>query len=148
MGSDFDYQALGLKCGIEIHQQLESQRKLFCRCPNRLEGTRQPDYTILRMHRPVLGETGQFDEAMVHEFRKGMSVIYEGYYDTTCTYEIDETPPFLPNEECIDIALEIALLFKMKIVRELHIARKNYVDGSVPGGFQRTMAFGKDGELL
>lgn len=148
MGTDFDYNALGLKCGIEIHQQLESQQKLFCRCPNRLEGTRQPDYTILRMHRPVLGETGQFDEAMVHEFRKGMSVIYEGYYDSTCTYEIDETPPFLPNEECIDIALEIALLFKMKIVRELHIARKNYVDGSVPGGFQRTMAFGKDGELL
>jgi glutamyl-tRNA(Gln) amidotransferase subunit E len=60
---------------------------------------------------------------------------------------LDETPPFKCDEECIDIALEIALLFKMDIIRELHVCRKNYVDGSVPGGFQRTMAFARNGKL-
>ena len=35
---EYDYAKLGLKCGIEIHQQLESKQKLFCRCSNRLEG--------------------------------------------------------------------------------------------------------------
>ncbi|HMB65520.1 MAG TPA: Glu-tRNA(Gln) amidotransferase subunit GatE, partial [Patescibacteria group bacterium] len=82
------------------------------------------------------------------EFLKKGDVIYEGYYDSTCTYELDETPPFNMDEEAIDIALQICLLFKMNIIKELHICRKNYVDGSVPGGFQRTASIGWDGELL
>ncbi|MFA5559989.1 MAG: hypothetical protein WDA59_11160, partial [Methanofastidiosum sp.] len=28
-----DYKQLGLKVGLEIHQQLNSKRKLFCHCP-------------------------------------------------------------------------------------------------------------------
>ena len=32
----FDYEELGLMMGLEIHQQLDSQTKLFCRCPNSL----------------------------------------------------------------------------------------------------------------
>jgi Archaeal Glu-tRNAGln amidotransferase subunit E (contains GAD domain) len=28
-----DYAALGLVAGIEIHQQLNTKEKLFCRCP-------------------------------------------------------------------------------------------------------------------
>jgi glutamyl-tRNA(Gln) amidotransferase subunit E len=146
--ADYDYKALGLRVGIEIHQQLDSKKKLFCRCPNRMQGTRTPDFQILRKHRPVLGETGEFDHAMLVEFKKNMSVIYEGYYDCNCTYELDETPPFRCDEEALDIGLEIGLLLQMRIVREMHVCRKNYVDGSVPGGFQRTMELGKDGALM
>jgi glutamyl-tRNA(Gln) amidotransferase subunit E len=146
--NEYDYADLGLKVGIEIHQQLNSAKKLFCRCPSRLQGTRTPDYTILRKHRPVLGETGKFDKAMLVEFSKKASVIYEGYYDSTCSYELDETPPFLCNGEAVDIALEIASLLEMDIVREMHVCRKNYVDGSVPGGFQRTIEMAQNGKLL
>lgn len=148
MVSDFDYKTLGLRVGIEIHQQLENQRKLFCRCPNRMQGTREPDFTLIRKHRPVLGETGEFDQAMLVEFKKNMSVVYEGYNDCNCTYELDETPPFPVDEEALDIAIELALLFRLDIIRELHVCRKNYVDGSVTAGFQRTMELGKDGKLL
>ena len=146
--NDLNYDELGLRIGIEIHQQLASQQKLFCHCPNQLQGTRAPDFEVLRKQRPVLGEEGKFDKGMLVEFLKKGSVVYEGYYDSTCTYELDETPPFSCNEECIDIVLEIAHLLHMNIVREMHVCRKNYVDGSVPGGFQRTMELGQNGHLL
>jgi len=144
---EFDYEKLGLMCGLEIHQQLNSKTKLFCRCPNELQGTREPDFTIKRFMRPVLGEMGIYDEAMLTEYEKGMSIVYEGYNDVICTYELDETPPFLSNDEARKIAIEIALLLNANIIEEMHVCRKNYLDGSVPCGFQRTMILGKDGYL-
>ncbi|MHA1584095.1 MAG: Glu-tRNA(Gln) amidotransferase subunit GatE [Promethearchaeota archaeon] len=145
--TEFDYNAVGLKIGIEIHQQLASKTKLFCHCPNQLQGTRPPDFTIVRKQRPVLGESGSFDKGMLVEFLKKGTVVYEGYNDCTCTYELDETPPFEVDKECIDITLQIAQLLHMDIIRELHVCRKNYVDGSVPGGFQRTMEAGQNGYI-
>jgi glutamyl-tRNA(Gln) amidotransferase subunit E len=145
--SKFDYKELGLKCGLEIHQQLDSETKLFCRCPNELQGTREPDFTISREMRPVLGEMGTYDEAMLTEYKKGMDIVYECYNDVICTYEIDETPPFKCNEEAKEIATTIALLLNSTIIKEMHVCRKNYLDGSVPCGFQRTMILGKDGYI-
>jgi glutamyl-tRNA(Gln) amidotransferase subunit E len=145
---DFDYKKIGLKCGLEIHQQLDSKTKLFCRCPNELQGTREPDFTLHREMRPVLGEMGSFDQAMLTEYEKDLDIIYECYNDVICTYEIDETPPFECNQEARKIALEIALLLNSNIVREMHVCRKNYLDGSVPCGFQRTMILGKDGYIM
>lgn len=142
---EFDYQKLGLLCGLEIHQQLDSKTKLFCRCPNKLQGTREPDFSLKRTMRPVLGEMGTYDKAMLTEYEKNMSIIYEGYNDVICTYEMDETPPFDCNDEARKIAIQIALLFNSDIIEEMHVCRKNYLDGSVPGGFQRTMIIGKDG---
>lgn len=145
--TEHNYKELGLKCGIEIHQQLDSKTKLFCRCPSKLQGSRSPDFTTLRYMRPVLGEMGEYDEAMLTEYSKEMTIIYEGYNDLICTYELDETPPFECNPEAIKIALMIASLLKMTIINELHISRKNYLDGSVPCGFQRTTVVATDGEI-
>ena len=144
----FDYEKLRLKCGLEIHQQLDTAKKLFCRCPSKLQGTREPDFTVKRTMRPVLGELGTYDEAMLTEYEKGMGIIYEGYNDVICTYELDETPPFECNSDAKRIAIEIALLLNSNIIEEMHVCRKNYLDGSVPGGFQRTMILGKDGYLV
>ncbi len=144
---DYDYKKLGLKVGIEIHQQLDTKTKLFCRCPSELRGNKPPDFTLIRYMRPVLGEMGLYDEAMLTEYEKGMTIVYEGYKDTICTYEMDETPPFECNYEGIDIALTIASLLKMTIFNELHVSRKNYLDGSVPCGFQRTTVVATDGEI-
>ncbi len=147
MTTDFDYDAVGLKIGIEIHQQLNSATKLFCHCPNKLHGSRNPDFTVLRQQRPVLGEEGEFDKGMLVEFLKRGQVVYEGYYDSTCTYELDETPPFEVDAEALEITLQICALLHMNVIRELHVCRKNYVDGSVPGGFQRTMEVGQEGYI-
>ena len=51
---------------------------------------------------------------------------------------MDDTPPFEINEQALDIALEIALLYQSATTDEIHIARKQYLDGSIPTGFQRT----------
>ena len=144
---EFDYEKLGLKCGLEIHQQLETETKLFCRCPAKLQGTREPDLTISRGMRPVLGEMGTYDKAMLTEYEKGMGIVYEGYNDVVCTYELDDTPPFSCNDEARRIALQIAMLLKANIIEEMHVCRKNYLDGSVPCGFQRTMILGTDGYI-
>lgn len=143
----YDYEELGLKCGLEIHQQLNSSTKLFCRCPNALQGTREPDFLIHRKMRPVLGEMGTYDKAMLTEYEKDMDVMYEGYNDVICTYELDETPPYSCNDEARKIAIEIALLLNSNIIEEMHVCRKNYLDGSVPCGFQRTMIIAKDGNI-
>jgi len=144
--SELDYKELGLKVGIEVHQQLKTKSKLFCRCDNKLQKN-NPDFRLIRSFRPVLGEEGKFDKAMLLEFKKKTIVEYEGYYDSICTYEYDETPPFECDEECLDIAIELALLLNLNIVDELHICRKNYIDGSVPAGFQRTMIVGVNGTI-
>ncbi|MFX1324226.1 MAG: Glu-tRNA(Gln) amidotransferase subunit GatE [Promethearchaeota archaeon] len=145
MNAEFDYEKLGLKCGLEIHQQLETETKLFCRCPSKLQGTRPPDFTVKRRMRPVLSELGVYDKAMITEYQKGMGIIYEGYNDVVCTYELDDTPPFTCNEEARRVALQIAMLLNANIIEEMHVVRKNYLDGSVPCGFQRTMILGTDG---
>jgi len=144
---DYDYEKLGLKCGLEIHQQLETFSKLFCRCPAKLQGTRQPDFTVNRKMRPVLGEMGTYDEAMLTEYEKGMEITYEGYNDVVCTYELDDTPPFACNTEARKVALQIAMLLNANVIEEMHVCRKNYLDGSVPCGFQRTMILGTDGYI-
>jgi glutamyl-tRNA(Gln) amidotransferase subunit E len=142
---EFDYEKLGLKCGLEIHQQLDTEKKLFCRCPAKLQGTRGPDFTVRRSMRPVLGELGVYDKAMLTEYEKGMSITYEGYNDVLCTYELDDTPPFSCNVEARIVALQVAMLLNANIIEEMHVCRKNYLDGSVPCGFQRTMILGTDG---
>ncbi|MFX1377402.1 MAG: Glu-tRNA(Gln) amidotransferase subunit GatE [Promethearchaeota archaeon] len=144
---EFDYEKLGLKCGLEIHQQLDTKEKLFCRCPAKLQGTRKPEFTISRKMRPVLGEMGTYDKAMLTEYGKGMGIIYEGYNDVVCTYELDDTPPFSCNSEARKVALQIAMLLNANIIEEMHVCRKNYLDGSVPCGFQRTMILGTDGYI-
>ncbi|MEM3526699.1 MAG: hypothetical protein QXV37_04720 [Candidatus Jordarchaeaceae archaeon] len=85
-----DYEKLGFRAGIEIHQELLTNRKLFCFCQPVLK-TDEPDFLIKRFFRPVLGEMGKYDEAMLVEYEKSRTIIYEGFNDANCTYELDET---------------------------------------------------------
>ncbi|MEZ5148474.1 MAG: hypothetical protein R2759_15745 [Bacteroidales bacterium] len=56
-------------------------------------------------------------------------------------------PPFHIDHEALDIAIRISLLSKLNIVGEVHITRKQYLDGSIPTGFQRTGIIGVEGEI-
>ena len=63
-----DLKRLGFKCGIEIHQQLEG-RKLFCNCPTTIRDD-EPQFTVKRRLRAVVGETGKIDVAAAEESAK------------------------------------------------------------------------------
>ena len=97
--------------------------------------------------RPTLSELGEYDGTALMEFKTRKEVVYQVRNDTVCTYEMDDTPPFPPDPETIDIVLEMALLFRSSIVGEIHITRKQYLDGSIPTGFQRTAIIGVEGEI-
>ncbi len=141
-----DYQIIGFKSGLEIHQQLLTDKKLFCRCPAG-KYSEVYDAEIIRHMRPTLSELGEYDGTALMEFKTKKDITYRIKRETVCTYEMDDTPPFLINEEALDIALTIGLLMNCAIVDELHIARKQYLDGSIPTGFQRTAIFGLNGEI-
>jgi glutamyl-tRNA(Gln) amidotransferase subunit E len=139
-----DYEAVGLKSGLEVHQQLLTDRKLFCRCPARRYSP-EYDAEILRHMRPTLSELGEYDGTALMEFKTKKEIVYRVHRDTVCTYEMDDTPPFFIDEAALDIAIEVGLLLRLNLVSELHISRKQYLDGSLPTGFQRTTILGVDG---
>ena len=140
-----DYRELGLKAGLEIHQQLLTSKKLFCRCPVVKPYSDKYNAEILRHMRPTLSELGEYDGTALMEFKTKKEIIYQINSDTVCTYEMDDTPPFELNEEALDIAIEIAILLNCNLVSEIHISRKQYLDGSIPTGFQRTTILGING---
>jgi glutamyl-tRNA(Gln) amidotransferase subunit E len=143
-----DYDRVGFKAGLEVHQQLKTEKKLFCNCPARIYNKFEDyDAEIIRHMRPTLSELGEYDGTALMEFKTRKTIIYRIKEETACTYDIDDTPPFPINKEALDIALEIALLCKLNIVGEVHITRKQYLDGSIPTGFQRTAILGVEGEI-
>jgi glutamyl-tRNA(Gln) amidotransferase subunit E len=141
-----DYAAVGLVSGLEVHQQLLTERKLFCQCPAG-RYTRTHDGTVLRHMRPTLSELGVYDGTALMEFKTRKHIVYLLNRENTCTYEMDDTPPFPVNQAAVDVAIEQCLMLGCDIVDEVHIARKQYLDGSIPTGFQRTAIVGVNGRL-
>ncbi|MCE5214754.1 MAG: Glu-tRNA(Gln) amidotransferase subunit GatE, partial [Methanobacterium sp.] len=141
-----DYQKLGLKMGLEIHQQLNTDHKLFCPCECNLTD-KKPDEKILRNLRPTQSELGKIDRAAFEESRRKLQFLYDSYDHHTCLVETDEEPPHPLNPEALEVSLILASLMNMKVVDEFHTMRKQVIDGSNTGGFQRTGLVATDGYL-
>jgi len=142
------YKKYGFMSGLEVHQQLLTKEKLFCHCPTGIYNKNDDfDAELIRHMRPTLSELGEYDGTALMEFKTRKEIVYHINNENSCTYEIDDTPPFPINKEALEIALEISLLSKLNIVGEVHITRKQYLDGSIPAGFQRTAILGVEGEL-
>ncbi|MFA5796488.1 MAG: Glu-tRNA(Gln) amidotransferase subunit GatE [Candidatus Woesearchaeota archaeon] len=140
-----DYTALGLKVGLEIHQQLDTN-KLFCNCPCEIRDD-TPDKTIKRILRAAAGETGTVDIAASAEMEKQKHTIYEYYDDTTCLVELDESPPLDINKDALQVTLQLAAMMHCEVVDEIHVMRKIVVDGSNTSGFQRTALIARNGYI-
>ena len=132
-----------LKSGLEIHQQIDAG-KLFCNCPAILRQDK-PDYEVTRELHAVAGESGKVDEAAVFEAGQRKKFIYQGWKDTCCLVELDESPPYPINKEALKIALQIALLLNCEIIPYTQIMRKTVINGSNTSGFQRTAMIAWDG---
>jgi glutamyl-tRNA(Gln) amidotransferase subunit E len=143
---DFNYGALGLKAGLEIHQQLNTKQKLFCNCPTVFRDVTESNYSFTRYLRATRSELGEIDRAALEEMKHVRKFTYLGY-DTTCLAENDEAPPTPLNSEALEVALIIAKMFKMNVIPQVHTMRKIVIDGSGTGGFQRTALIAVDGQL-
>jgi glutamyl-tRNA(Gln) amidotransferase subunit E len=141
-----DYQKVGLKVGLEIHQQLATATKLFCSCPPQLF-KEEPQMVFLRRLRPTQSELGQIDPAAYFEFQKGVRILYEANRDTACLVEMDEEPPHPLNMEAVEVVLMASLMMNMKPIDEVHVMRKTVIDGSNTTGFQRTCIIALDGYI-
>jgi len=146
MPASLDYHSLGLMCGIEIHQQLNTATKLFCGCPTLVRDAEDSNHEFFRYLRPARSELGEIDRAALEEVLVSRKFIYKSY-DTTCLVEADEEPPSELNNEALDISLVISKLLNMHIADEVHTMRKIVIDGSNTSGFQRTAYVSSDGYI-
>ncbi len=137
------FEKLGLKCGIEIHQQLEG-KKLFCNCPTLMRDD-QPDFQITRVLRASAGESGEIDIAAKEEQLKQKIFIYQGYHNTTCLVETDSEPPHPLNQDALYTVLQFSKLVDSDIIPIVQVMRKTVIDGSNTSGFQRTALVARNG---
>jgi len=131
-----DYKKLGLIVGLEIHQQLDSGHKLFCRCSIRKE--EQFPHQTTRKLRAVPSELGDFDPAVLQEYLRDKMFVYKFNTDSCCLVELDEDPPKSLNEKALHTALQLCKMIDSDVLDEIYVMRKTVIDGSSVSGFQRT----------
>jgi glutamyl-tRNA(Gln) amidotransferase subunit E len=141
-----NYKKLGLKAGLELHQQLDTKHKLFCNCSTEMK-EKEPIKTIKRKQHPVPSELGKTDVAAQYEYLRDRTFLYQVFPKENCIIELDEAPPLPLNQESLEIVLQISLLLNCEIPNEIHVMRKTVIDGSNPTGFQRTAVVGLNGFL-
>ena len=141
----FDPASCQLRVGLEIHQQLATDTKLFCPCP--IVKSDELPLSFERRLRPTQSELGQIDPAAVFEFNKGRVNLYKWNPESSCLVEADEEPPHPPSKEAIETALLVGELLGSKAVDEVHVMRKIVIDGSNTSGFQRTAIIALGGAL-
>ena len=134
---------LGVKVGLEIHQQLATNKKLFCNCTP----IESDEYTIKfqRKLRASKSELGEFDPAALFESVKSKTIMYYANLQSSCLVEQDEEPPHELDNDARKIALIISSILKANIFDEIYPMRKTVIDGSNTTGFQRTMLISQGG---
>ncbi len=146
MDKKINYDNLRLKAGLELHQQLDTEHKLFCNCFTSMK-EKLPARTIIRALHPVASELGIVDVAAQFEYLRNRVFHYQVFNNETCLVDIDCEPPHNLNSEALHIALQIALLLNCEIPNEIHVMRKIVLDGSTPMSFQRTAIVGMNGHI-
>ncbi len=140
---EFSINDVGVKVGLEIHQQLATNKKLFCNCT-----PLESDEYFTKFQRKLRvskSELGEFDPAVLFEKSKSKTIIYYANPKSSCLVEQDEEPPHELDEDARKIALIIASSLKSNIFSEIYPMRKTVIDGSNTTGFQRTMLISQGG---
>jgi len=104
--SEFSINNVGLKVGLEIHQQLATNKKLFCNC--RPIESEEYYMKFQRKLRAVKSELGEYDPAALFEKSKSKTIMYYANPDSSCLVEQDEEPPHNLDKDAKDLVLVIA----------------------------------------
>ncbi len=136
---------IGLKVGLEIHQQLATNKKLFCRC----KPIESDDYSMRfsRKLRLAKSEFGKYDPAALFESSKSKTIHYNANPQSSCLVEYDDEPPHALDKDAKHTALIIASALNSNIFDESYVMRKIVIDGSNTSGFQRTMLVSQGGHI-
>ncbi len=143
-----DYSDLGFKCGLEVHQRLNT-RKLFCSCycdPNKLDAPSEARKLVRRL-RAVGGELGITDPSAAFEASREKEFTYLMDEKTACAVEMDEEPPHPVNSDALLLSLTFSKMLNSRILDEVFVMRKTVIDGSAVSGFQRTALIALDGKI-
>ena len=143
--SEFSIDELGVKVGLEIHQQLATNKKLFCNCTP--IDTDEYSIKFQRKLRAAKSELGEYDPAALFEKSKSKTIMYFANPESSCLVEQDEEPPHELDIDAKKISLVIASALKSDVFREIYPMRKTVVDGSNTTGFQRTMLISQGGSF-
>jgi len=143
--SEFIIENVGLRVGLEIHQQLATNKKLFCNCAP----VESDEYTkkFQRNLRPVKSELGEYDPAALFEKSKSKTIMYFENPQSSCLVEQDEEPPHNLDKDAKELVLVIASSLNSNIFSEIYPMRKTVIDGSNTTGFQRTMLISQGGYI-
>jgi len=146
---NFDYGAIKLRVGLEIHQQLDTSSKLFCNCIPSIvdDAILNKSIHIKRFLRATRSELGEIDTAAAFETQRQRIFDYIAPSTASCLVELDEEPPHPLNREALAIAIAVAMALNSMIVDEVHVMRKIVVDGSNTTGFQRTAIIALGGRI-
>ena len=142
---EIDFEKIDLKVGLEIHQQLDTHKKLFCKC----RPIESDEYTekFSRSLRTAKSELGELDPAALFEKAKSKKINYYANSQSSCLVEKDDEPPHDLDHDAKKISLLISSMLESKIFSEIHVMRKTVIDGSNTSGFQRTMLVSQGGNL-
>ena len=143
--TELDIKKIGLKVGLEIHQQLDTKKKLFCDCTPIEEDEFSRRFS--RRLRAAKSELGKIDPAALFESTKSKTIVYYANPKSSCLVEEDEEPPHALDIDAKNIALLISSALKSTIFSEIHVMRKTVIDGSNTTGFQRTMLVAQGGQI-
>ncbi|MGI0004398.1 MAG: Glu-tRNA(Gln) amidotransferase subunit GatE, partial [Candidatus Nitrosotenuis sp.] len=140
-----DITKIGLKVGLEIHQQLATDKKLFCGC----KPIESDDFSIRfsRKLRLAKSELGKYDPAALFESSKSKLIYYNANPQSSCLVEYDDEPPHPLDLDARQTALIIASALNSNIFDESYVMRKIVIDGSNTSGFQRTMLVSHGGYI-
>src|SRR2546430_13146279 len=102
-----DYRTVGLKVGLEIHQQLATH-KLFCEDASVLVDAPGGERFRRRL-RPTQSELGEVDAAAIEEARRRLTFVYETT-PNSCLIYADKYPPHHTNPWRLELAEVYRLL--------------------------------------
>ena len=141
--SELKIDDIGLKVGLEIHQQLSTHKKLFCNCfPAETDEFTSKFSRKLRVSKSELGE---YDPAALFESTKSKTMVYYTNPGSSCLVERDEEPPHELDSDAKNIAVLISCALNSNIFGEIYPMRKIVIDGSNTSGFQRTLLVSQGG---
>jgi len=143
--SEIQIDKIGLLVGLEIHQQLATGAKLFCRCKP-IESDEYP-IKFSRKLRITSSELGEFDPSAIFEKSKEKTILYSANPESSCLVEQDDEPPHDLDPNAKETVLIMSSALKSNIFNEIYVMRKLVIDGSNTSGFQRTMLVSMGGSL-